>query len=121
MRKDEIVLCVLARWRLSRILAPTLCNVHTTVRPFARLRTQGAKNSARTRGFAFNVSSKSAPVKSRTSLDALTGEMSDKEAVRRVKRAVLENIAGTGIVQKRNSIWARRVCFAGWGGGRSDL
>ena len=42
--------------------------------------TQGAKNSARTSGFSFIVSSKSAAVNSRTSLAALTGENRDNEA-----------------------------------------
>jgi hypothetical protein len=50
--------------------------------------THGAKNSARTRGLFWIVSSKSAAVKSRTSLDALTVDKNDNEAVRRASNEV---------------------------------
>ena len=54
--------------------------------------TQGAKNSARTRGFLLTVSSKSVADNSRTSLDALTGEKSDNDAANRAIRLVFETI-----------------------------
>jgi hypothetical protein len=72
-------------------------NVHTTINTNSteRVLTQGAKNSARTRGFSLTVSSKSAPVKSRTSLDAFTGEKNDNEAASKVRRQVFETIVET--------------------------
>jgi hypothetical protein len=60
--------------------------------------TQGAKNSARTSGLDCRVSSKSAVVRSRTSL-ALTRDTNEKEAASKVNNALLEIILSrlTGI------------------------
>ena len=69
------------------------CNVRTIVSANNQhQRTQGAKNSASTRGYSFNVSSKSAAVRSRTSLAAATGEIIDNDAARRVSQVDLENM-----------------------------